>query len=158
MLFLSIKARAEPYGTYNNYYYLTISRLFLTLPPLLRPPDVSTLATKYAWFMVYLQKPLILLRQMSVVSLICNCGFSPAYTFTNQYLKSWWTFHTSFPGFSLSTNQEGFHLPPLHSTEIKYELMSLILTNEHRQEPIGLLTRNKTIALILKFLQTSLLV
>ena len=35
--------------------------------------------------------------------------------------------------------------------------MSLILTNEHRQEPIGLLTRNKTIALILKFIQTSLL-
>lgn len=154
MLFLSIKARAEPYGTYNNYYYLTISRLFLTLPPpLLRPPDVSTLATKYAWFMVYLQKPLISLREMSVVSLICNRRFSSAYTFTNQRthlpirLKSWWIFHTSFPGFSLSTNQEGFHLPPLHSTEIKYELMSFILTNEHRQEPIGPLTRNKTIAL-----------
>ena len=131
---------------------------FSPSPPLLRPPDVSTLATKYAWFMVYLQKPLILLREMSVVSLICNRGFSPAYTFTNQYLKSWWTFHTSFPGFSLSTNQEGFHLPPLHSTEIKYELMSLILTNEHRQPPLGSWHEINWIALILTFLQTSLLV
>ena len=146
MLFLSIKARAEPYGTYNNYYY-NFQVISHPPPPLLRPPDVSTLATKYAWFMVYLQKPLISLREMSVVSLICNRRFTPAYTFTNQYLKSWWTFHTSFPGFSLSTNQEGFHLPPLHSTEIKYELMSFILTNEHRQEPIGPLTRNKTIGL-----------